>query len=174
LLSLEEKKAIVADVAARAVNAHSAIAAEYAGLTVGQMTKLRVKARETGVYVRVVKNTLARRAVADTSFACMQDALTGPLVLALSLDDPGSAARLMTEFAKEHDKLVIKVVALPGQLLAAEDAKRLASLPTRDEAIAQLMGVMKAPIAKFVRTVAEPANKLARTVAAVRDQKQAA
>jgi large subunit ribosomal protein L10 len=174
LLSLEEKKAIVADVAARAATAHSAIAAEYAGLTVGQMTKLRVKARETGVYLRVVKNTLARRAVADTSFACMQEALTGPLVLALSLDDPGSAARLMTEFAKENDKLVIRVVALPGQLLTAEDAKRLASLPTRDEAIAQLMGVMKAPIGKFVRTMAEPANKLARTIAAIRDQKQAA
>jgi large subunit ribosomal protein L10 len=174
LLSLEEKKAIVADVAARAAVAQSAIAAEYAGLTVEQMTRLRVKARETGVYLRVVKNTLARRAVADTAFACMKDALTGPLVLALSLDDPGAAARLMTDFAKENDKLVIKVVALPGQLLAAEDAKRLATLPTRDQAISQLMGVMKEPIAKFVRTLAEPGNKLARTIAAIRDQKQAA
>jgi large subunit ribosomal protein L10 len=174
LLSLEEKKAIVADVAARAAVAQSAIAAEYAGLTVEQMTKLRVKARENGVYLRVVKNTLARRAIADTAFACMQDALTGPLVLALSLEDPGAAARLMTEFAKDNDKLIIRVVALPGQLLAASDAKRLASLPTREQAISQLMGVMKEPIAKFVRTVAEPANKLARTIAAVRDQKQAA
>lgn len=174
MLSLEEKKAIVADVAARAAVAQSAIAAEYAGLTVEQMTRLRVKARETGVYLRVVKNTLARRAVADTAFACMKDALTGPLVLALSLDDPGAAARLMTDFAKENDKLVIKVVALPGQLLAAEDAKRLATLPTRDQAISQLMGVMKEPIAKFVRTLAEPGNKLARTIAAIRDQKQAA
>lgn len=174
MLSLEEKKAIVAEVAAHAASAQSAVAAEYAGLTVGQMTNLRVRAREAGVYLRVVKNTLARRAVADTSFACIQDALVGPLVLALSIEDPGSAARVMTDFAKDNDKLVIRVVALPGQLLAAEDAKRLASLPTRDEAISQLMGVMKAPISKFVRTVAEPANKLARAVAAVRDQKQAA
>lgn len=174
MLSLEDKKAIVAEVAARAATAQSAVAAEYAGLTVGQMTRLRVRAREAGVYLRVVKNTLARRAVADTSFACIQDSLTGPLVLALSIEDPGSAARVMTDFAKENDKLVIRVVALPGRLLAAEDAKRLASLPTRDEAISQLMSVMQAPIAKFVRTVAEPANKLARTMAAVRDQKQAA
>lgn len=174
MLSLEDKKAIVADVAARAAAAQSAIAAEYSGLTVEQMTQLRNKARQAGVYLRVVKNTLARRAVADTGFACMQDALSGPLILALSVNEPGAAARVMTDFAKEHDKLVIKVVALPGKLLAPEDAKRLASLPTRDEAISQLMAVMKAPVGKLVRTLAEPANKLARTVAAVRDQKQAA
>lgn len=174
MLSFEEKKAIVADVAARAAVAQSAIAAEYSGLTVEQMTKLRNRARQAGVYLRVVKNTLARRAVADTGFACMQDALTGPLVLALSTDEPGAAARVMTEFAKEHDKLIIRVVALPGKLLAAEDAKRLATLPTRDEAISMLMGTIQAPISKFVRTLAEPANKLARTVAAIRDQKQAA
>lgn len=174
MLSLEDKKAIVADVAARAATAQSAVAAEYSGLTVEQMTKLRNRARQAGVYLRVVKNTLARRAVADTGFACMQDAFAGPLVLALSVDEPGAAARVMTEFAKEHDKLVIRIVALPGRLLAPEDAKRLASLPTRDQAISQLMATMQEPIAKFVRTLAEPANKLARTVAAVRDQKQAA
>ncbi|MDR2876419.1 MAG: 50S ribosomal protein L10 [Chromatiales bacterium] len=174
MLSLEEKKAIVADVAARASTAQSAIAAEYAGLSVDQLTKLRNNARKAGVYLRVVKNTLARRAVADTEFACIQDVLTGPLILALSTEEPGAAARVMTDFAKDNDKLVIKVVALPGKLLQPADAKRLATLPTRNEAISQLMAVMKAPISKFVRTLAEPANKLARTVAAVRDQKQGA
>jgi len=174
LLSLEEKKAIVADVSARAAAAQSAIAAEYSGLTVEQLTRLRNKAREAGVYLRVVKNTLARRAVADTGFACMQDAFSGPLILALSVEEPGAAARVMTEFAKDHDKLVIRVVALPGRLLAPEDAKRLATLPSRDEAISMLMATMQAPIGKFVRTLAEPANKLARTMAAVREKKEAA
>lgn len=174
LLSLEEKKVIVADVASHAATAQSAIAAEYLGLTVGQMTRLRSKAREAGVYLRVVKNTLARRAVADTEFACMQDGFAGPLMLAFSQDDPAAAARVMTDFAKEHDKLVIKVVALRGKLLAPGDAKRLAEMPTRDEAIGLLMAAMQAPIAKLVRTLAEPANKLARTIDAVRDQKQQA
>lgn len=174
MLSLDEKKAIVADVGAHAATAQSAIAAQYSGLTVGQMTKLRDSARQAGVYMRVVKNTLARRAVADTAFACMQDAFSGPLILAFSIEDPGAAARVMTGFAKDHDKLVIKIVALRGKLLAPEDAKRLASMPTRDEAISLLMATIKAPVGKLVRTLAEPANKLARTVAAVRDQKQAA
>jgi large subunit ribosomal protein L10 len=174
LLSLDEKKAIIADVAAQAAAAQSAIAAEYSGLTVEQMTALRHKAREAGVYMRVVKNTLARRAVADTEFACMQDGLSGPLILAFSGQEPAAAARVMTAFAKDNERLVIKVVALRGKLLAPQDAKRLAEMPTRDEALGQLMAVMKAPIAKLVRTVAEPANKLARTLAAVRDQKQAA
>lgn len=174
MLSMEDKKAIVADVAAQAAVAQSAIAAEYSGLTVEQMTMLRHKAREAGVYMRVVKNTLARRGVADTEFACMQDGLSGPLILAFSGEEPAAAARVLTAFAKDNDKLVIKVVALRGKLLAPQDAKRLAEMPTRDEAISLLMAAMKAPIGKFVRTLAEPANKLARTVAAVRDQKQAA
>ncbi len=174
MLSLDEKKVIVADVASHAATAHSAIAAEYTGLTVAQLTRLRSKAREAGVYVRVVKNTLARRAVAETEFACMQDGFSGPLMLAFSIDDPAAAARVMTDFAKEHDKLIIRLVALRGRLLTPADAKRLAEMPTRDEAISLLMAVMKAPIAKFVRTLAEPANKLARTIDAVRDQKQQA
>lgn len=174
MLSLDEKKVIVADVASHAATAQSAIAAEYLGLTVGQMTRLRSKAREAGVYVRVVKNTLARRAVAETGFACMQDGFSGPLLLAFSIEDPTAAARVMTDFAKEHDKLVIRIVALPGKLLAPEDAKRLADMPTRDQAISLLMAAMQAPIAQFVRTLAEPANKLARTIDAVRDQKQQA
>lgn len=174
MLSLDEKKVIVAEVASRAATAQSAIAAEYSGLTVDQLTRLRSKAREAGVYMRVVKNTLARRAVADTEFACMQDGLTGPLMLAFSIDDPAAAARVMTDFAKENEKLVIRVVALRGKLLEPGDAKRLADMPTRDEAIGLLMAAMQAPIAKLVRTLAEPANKLARTIDAVRDQKQQA
>ena len=174
MLSLEEKKAIVADVAAHAAAAQSAIAAEYSGLTVGQMTALRHKAREAGVYMRVIKNTLARRAIAETEFACMQDGLSGPLILAFSQQEPAAAARVLTAFAKDNEKLVIKVVALPGKLLTPQDAKRLAEMPTRDEALSLLMAAMKAPIAKLVRTVAEPANKLARTLAAVREHKQAA
>jgi large subunit ribosomal protein L10 len=174
LLSLEDKKAIVADVAREASAAQSAIAAEYSGLTVEALTDLRRKARQSGVYLRVVKNTLARKAVAETEFACMQDGLIGPLILAFSKEEPAAAARILTDFAKTNEKLIIKVVALRGKLLAPEDAKRLAQMPTKNEAISQLMAVMKAPIGKFVRTLAEPANKLARTVAAVRDQKQAA
>lgn len=174
MLSLEDKKAIVADVAREASTAQSAIAAEYSGLTVGALTDLRRKARQSGVYLRVVKNTLARKAVSDTEFACMQDGLIGPLILAFSKEEPAAAARVLTDFAKTNEKLIIKVVALRGKLLAPEDAKKLAQMPTKDEALSQLMAVMKAPIGKFVRTLAEPANKLARTVAAVRDQKQAA
>jgi large subunit ribosomal protein L10 len=174
LLSLEDKKAIVADVAREASAAQSAIAAEYSGLTVEALTDLRRKARQSGVYLRVVKNTLARKAVAETEFACMQDGLIGPLILAFSKEEPAAAARILTDFAKTNEKLIIKVVALRGKLLAPEDAKKLAQMPTKDEALSQLMAVMKAPIGKFVRTLAEPANKLARTVAAVRDQKQAA
>lgn len=171
MLTLEEKKTIVAEVEVVAKTAQSAIAAEYRGLSVGQMTKLRREARNAGVYLRVVKNTLARRALKDTGYACMGDALTGPLVLAFSSADPSSAAKVMRDFAKENDKLVVKVVALNGKLLSPADLATLASMPTRDQAISMLMAVIKAPIEKFVRTLAEPANKLARALAAVRDQK---
>jgi len=174
LLSLEDKKAIIAEVAANAVNAQSAIAAEYSGLTVGDMTKLRANARQADVYLRVVKNTLARRGVENTEFACIGDSLAGPLVLAFSRTDPAAAARVFNDFAKGNEKLVIKVVALRGRLLSPGDLKMLASLPTKEEAIGKLMAVMKAPVEKLVRTMAEPTNKLARTIAAIRDQKQAA
>jgi large subunit ribosomal protein L10 len=172
-LNLEDKKSIVAEVAAVAATAHSAVAAEYSGLTVSEMTMLREKARNEGVYLRVVKNTLARRAVEGTNFECMQEGLTGQLILAFSQEDPGCAARVVKEFAKEHDKLVTKLVSVGGEMLDASQLERLASLPTRDQAISMLMSVMKAPIEKFVRTLAEPHTKLVRTVAAVRDQKQA-
>lgn len=173
-LRLEDKKAIVAEVAEVAKNATSAIAAEYAGLTVAQLTDLRRSAREAGVQVRVVRNTLARRAFEGTRFACMQDALVGPLVLAFSKEEPGTGARVIKEFVKRCDKLQVKAISFDGQLLAASDLNKLASLPTRDEAISQLMSVMQAPITKLVRTLAEPHGKLVRTIAAIRDQKQAA
>jgi len=173
-LRIDDKKAVVAEVAAIAAQAHSAVAAEYRGLTVTQLTELRKIARSSGVYVRVVKNTLARKAVEGTDFACMQDGLVGPLLLAFSLEEPGSAARVISAFAKTHDKLVTKLVAVGGKQYGASELERLSKLPTRDEAIAILMGTMKAPIEKFVRTLAEPHAKLARTVAAIRDQKQAA
>ncbi len=171
-LNLENKKAIVAEVAKVAANSVSLVAASYRGLTVAQITTLRKTARETGVYMRVVRNTLARRAFEGTKFACMDEALTGPLVLAFSQEDPGAAARLIRDFAKKFDKLEVKAVSIDGVLLPAKDLNRLASLPTRNEAIAQLMSVMKAPITKFVRTLVEPHSKLVRTFAAVRDKKQ--
>ena len=170
-LSLADKKQIVSEVAAVAESAHSAVAAEYRGLTVEEMTDLRVKARQGGVYLRVVKNTLARRAFEGTEFECMSDQLVGPLVLAFSQEDPGSAARLIKDFAKEHSKLEVKVLAVGGEVLAASDLDRLASLPTRDQAISMLMAVMRAPLDKFARTLNEVPGKLVRTVAAVRDAK---
>lgn len=171
-LTLEQKKQVVAEVAEVAVDAHSAIAAEYRGLSVAEMTKLRVAAREANVYLRVVPNTLAQRAVEGTKFVCMKDGFGGPLVLAFSREEPGSAARVMAGFAKENDKLKVKLIAFGGKLIDPSDIDVLATLPTRDEALSRLLAVMKAPIAKLARTLAEPYAKLTRTIAAVRDQKQ--
>ncbi len=173
-LNIEQKKAVVAEVAEAANNALAAVAAEYRGLTVEEMTELRVKARETGVYLKVAKNTLVRRAVEGTEFECMSESLTGPLLLAFSMEDPGAAARLVKDYAKSHEKLVTRLVAVGGELYDASELERLSSLPTYDQALAMLMGVMKAPVEKFVRTLAEPHTKLVRTFAAVRDAKQAA
>ncbi len=173
-LNIEQKKAVVAEVSEVAKNALSAVAAEYRGLTVEELTDLRVKARQGGVYVKVAKNTLVRRAVEGTEFECLNDSLTGPLLLAFSMEDPGAAARLVKDYAKEHDLLVVKNVAIGGQLFDASELERLSTLPTYDQAIAMLMGVMKAPIEKFVRTLAEPHTKMVRTFAAVRDAKQSA
>lgn len=171
-LRLDGKKAIVAEVAEVAKQSTSVIAAQYSGLTVAQLTELRKKARESGVYMKVVRNTLARRAFEGTRFACMDSALVGPLVLAFSKDEPGAAARVFKDYVKKWEKLEVKALSIDGQLLPGSDLNRLASLPTRDEAIAQLMSVMLAPISKFVRTLAEPHAKLVRTIAAIRDQKQ--
>lgn len=173
-LRLDDKIAVVAEVAAVASKAYSAIAAEYRGLTVAQLTQLRKTARESGVYLRVVKNTLACRAVEGTEFACMQEGLVGPLILAFSLEEPGAAARLMQDFAKQHDKLIVRVVAVSGKRYGPEELERLAKLPTRDQALSLLMGVIKAPVEKLARTLAEPHAKLVRTVAAIRDKKEAA
>ena len=173
-LNLEDKKALVAEVSAVAAKAQSVVAAEYRGLTVSQMTELRAKARSQGVYMRVVKNTLARKAIAGTSFEPIGPVLKGPLVLAFSKDDPGAAARVVKDFAKANDKLVATLVSLGGQVLPGKDLEKVASLPTRLQALSMLLGVLKAPIQKFVGTLAAPQSKLVRTIAAVRDQKQAA
>ncbi len=174
VLKLDDKKAIVAEVSEVANNAQSLVAAEYRGLTVNELDNLRAQARNSGVYLRVVRNTLAKRAFEGTEFACMNEALVGPLLLAFSENELSAAARLLKDFAKQHDKLVVTALAVGGQMLPATQLDVVASLPTRDEALAQLLAVMKAPISKFVRTVAEPHGKLVRTIAAVRDKKQAA
>ena len=173
-LNLEDKKALVAEVAEVAAHAQSVVAAEYRGLTVSQMTDLRAKARRQGVYMRVVKNTLARKALAGTSFESVGPKLKGPLVLAFSKDDPGAAARVVKDFAKGNEKLVATLVSLGGQVLPGGELEKVASLPTREQALSMLLGVLKAPIQKLAGTLAAPAATLARTLAAVRDQKQAA
>ncbi|MEY4932206.1 MAG: hypothetical protein RLZZ403_526 [Pseudomonadota bacterium] len=173
-LRIDDKKALVAEVNKVAATAQSVVAAEYRGLTVTQMTNLRGKARSSGVYLRVVKNTLARKAVAGTPFECVATSLKGPLVLAFSKDEPGAAARLVKDFAKDNDKLVATLVSLGGTVLSSKDLDRVASLPTKQQALSQLLGVLQAPISKFVRTVAAPHTKLVRTVAAVKDKMQAA
>ena len=158
-LNLSQKQEVVAELADVAAKAHSLVAAEYAGTTVSQMTAMRKKARETGVYLRVVKNTLASRAVAGTEFEVVKDALTGPLLYAFSTEEPGAAGRLIKEFAKGNDKLQAKVVAVGGQLYPASHVEVLASLPTLDQALAML-----------ARVLAEPATMFARAVKAVADQ----
>lgn len=175
-LNLAEKQAVVTEVAKVAASAHSAIAAEYRGLSVAQLTTLRVKARETGVYLRVVKNSLARRAVQDTEFECLRPSLVGPLILAFSQQDPGAAARIFKEFLKEkaNDKLIVKALAVGGQAYPAQELERLASLPTRDEAISLLMATLRAPLNKFAQTLNEIPGKLVRTIDAIRLQKEAA
>jgi large subunit ribosomal protein L10 len=173
-LNLTQKKEVVAELADVAAKAQSLVAAEYAGLTVGQLTEMRVKARQTGVYLKVAKNTLVERAVEGTDYACVKGSLIGPLLYAFSHEDPGAAGRLVREFAKGNQKLVARIVAIGGQLYPASHVDKLADLPTRDQALAMLMGVMQAPITRFVRTMAEPAAMVARAVAAVRDQKQGA
>ncbi len=171
-LSLEDKKAIVTEVNSVAASAYSVVAAEYRGLTVEQMTKLRADARNSGVYLRVVKNTLTRRAVEGTEFECIKGELVGPLVLAFSQEDPGAAARLVQDFSKENDKLVVKVVALSGKLLSPADLKAVANLPTRDQALSQLMMLMKAPVEKLAQTLSAVPTKLVRTLVAVKEDKE--
>ncbi|MDR0770170.1 MAG: 50S ribosomal protein L10 [Burkholderiales bacterium] len=173
MLNLEQKQAVVAEVSAQVEKAQSIILAENRGVGVGDMTKLRAKARESGVYFKVVKNTLVRRAVVDTPFAALSEKMSGPLMYGIS-NDPVAAAKVLSEFAKGNDKFVVVGGAMPGQVMSAQEVAALAALPSRDELIAKLMGTMQAPVAKFVRTLNEVPGKFVRTLAAVRDAKAAA
>ena len=173
-LKLDQKQAIVAEVNEAAGKALSAVVADYRGLTVTQMTELRAKARKSGVYVKVIRNTLAKRAVEGTEHECLKSALVGPTLVAFSQEDPGAAARLLKEYAKLFEKLEVKALSIGGVLLGADQLDRVATLPTRDEALSLLMAVLQAPITKLARTLNEVPGKLVRTLAAIRDQKEAA
>ena len=172
-LNLEEKKAVVSAVAEQIANANATILAEYRGLSVTQMTGLRTAAREAGVFVRIVKNTLARRVVAGSQFECLQDHFVGPLALATS-EDPVAVAKVLSEFAKQNQRLQIKVGAMNGAVLNSTEIAALAKLPGRDELLAKLVATMQAPVQKFVATLNEVPSKWVRTLAAVRDSKQVA
>ena len=169
-LNLDEKKAVVAEVSAEVAKAQAIVVAEYRGLEVGNMTELRRQARNAGVYLRVLKNTLARRAVKDTPFEKLSDQMVGPLIYGMS-SDPVATAKVMNEFAKANDKLVIKAGAMPNSLISSAEVKTLANMPSRDELIAKLLGTMQAPVAQFVRTLNEVPSRFVRTLAAVRDAK---
>ncbi|HBX36619.1 MAG TPA: 50S ribosomal protein L10 [Pseudohongiella sp.] len=173
-IRLEDKKQIVSEVNEAANNALSAVLADYRGVTVSSLTSLRKKAREEGVYLRVVRNTLLKRAVDGTQYECIREVLTGPTILAFSMEDPGAAARVLKDFAKENDKFEVKALSVGGKLLGADQIDALAKLPTYDQAVSMLMSVMLAPVTKLVQTFNEVPTKVTRAVAAVRDQKQAA
>ena len=172
-LNLEEKKAVVAEVSAQVADAQAIVVAEYRGLEVGQITKLRANARKSDVYLRVLKNTLVRRAVAGTPFEGLQGAMVGPLIYGIS-KDPVAAAKTLHEFAKGNDKLVIKAGAMANYVMDANGVKALATMPSREELLSKLLGTMQAPIAQFVRTLNEVPTKFVRGLAAVRDAKEAA
>ena len=169
-LSLEQKQAMVSEVSSQLKGAQSVIVAEYRGLNVDRITQLRSKARSSGLYLRVLKNTLARRAVQGTPFEKLSESLTGPLMYGIS-KDPVACAKVLSEFAKDNEQLVIKAGAMPNTLMSAKDVKALALLPSREELLAKLMGTMQAPVAKLVRTMNEVPGKFVRTLAAVRDAK---
>lgn len=172
-LNLDDKKAVVAEVSAQVANAQSIVVAEYRGLEVVNITELRANARKNGVYLRVLKNTLVRRAVAGTPFEGLADKMVGPLMYGISTD-PVAAAKLLNEFAKANDKLVIKAGALPNYVMDVNGVKALATMPSREELLSKLLGTMQAPIATFVRTLNEVPTKFVRGLAAVRDSKQTA
>jgi large subunit ribosomal protein L10 len=171
-LNLEQKQTVVAEVAKQVAGAQAIILAENRGMAVAAMTQLRARARASGVYFRVVKNTLVRRAVADTPFASLADKMVGPLAYGIGAD-PVAVAKVLNDFAKGNDKFVIAGGAMPGQLMSAKEISALASLPSREELIARLLGTMQAPIVKLVRTMNEVPGKFVRTLAAVRDAKAA-
>ena len=173
-IRLEDKKQIVSEVNQVAASALSAVLADYRGVTVEQMTALRKNARDNKVYLRVVRNTLLKRAVKDTEFECIQDVLVGPTIVALSQEDPGAAARVLKDFAKDNEKFSIKALSIGGRLMDAGQIDVLAKLPTLDQARSMLMSVMLAPVGKLARTLNEVPSKVTRAVAAVRDQKKEA
>lgn len=173
-IGLKEKQAIVAEVNETASRALSAVLADYRGVSVAGMTELRKTAREAGVQVRVIRNTLAKRAFEGTEFECMSEVMLGPNILAFSLDDPGAGARVFKDFAKENEEFEIKALSVGGKLLPANQIDALAKLPTREEVLVMLMAVMQAPITKLVRTLNDVPAKVTRGVAALRDQKQEA
>ena len=170
-LNLDDKKAVVAEISEKVAHAQSIVLAEYRGLEVGDMTALRAKARSAGVYLRVLKNTLARRAVTGTPFEGLGQHMVGPLAYGIS-PDPVAAAKVLNEFAKANEKFVIKAGAMPGQVMTSKQVATLATMPSREELLAKLMGTMQAPVAKFVQTLNEVPGKFVRTVAALRDQKE--
>lgn len=170
-LNLDDKKAVVAEVSAEVAKAQAIVVAEYRGLEVGNMTDLRREARKSGVYLRVLKNTLARRAVEGTPFSGLSQHMVGPLVYGIS-PDPVATAKLMNEFARTNEKLVIKAGAMPNAVISAKEVKALANLPSRDELLSMLLGTMQAPVAKLVRTMNEVPSRFVRTLAAVRDKKE--
>lgn len=172
-LNLAQKKEVVAELADVAGKAASLVAAEYAGLTVGQLTNMRKKARESGVYLKVAKNTLVARAVDGTEYQCVSSALTGPLLYAFSQEDPGAAGRLIKEFAKANEKLKPRLVAIGGKMYPGSHVEVLASLPTRDQALGLLLNVMSQPATLLVRVMAEPATQLARVINAAGQKKAA-
>ena len=170
-IGIEAKKQIVSEVSEVASGALSAVVAEYHGLTVADMTILRNKARDNGVYLRVIRNSLAKRAVEGTDFVCMQEAFTGPVLCAFSNNDPGSAARLLEEFGKEYEAMKVTAISIGGKLLGPDQLGAVASLPTYEEALAKLMSVMNGPITKLTRTLNDVPGKLVRVIAAVKDAK---
>jgi len=171
-IGLEDKAAIVAEVNETATRALSAVMADYRGVSVDNMTALRQQAREAGAHVRVIRNTLAKRAFQGTEFECLNEALLGPNILAFSLEDPGAGARVFKDFAKENDSFEVKALSIGGKMLPPEQIDVLAKLPTRDQALSILMSVMQAPITKLARTLNDVPGRVVRLVAAVRDQKQ--
>ena len=170
-LKIKDKQQIVEEVAAIAADAKSAVAIDYHGIAANQMTDLRKQAREQNVCIRVVKNSLARRALADTPFACMNEHLTGPMMFAFSLDDPAAAARIIHSLSKEIEAIEVKLISLDGKLQDISNIKKLAELPTYEQAISLMMAVMKAPIEKLARTIKAPVVQTARVIAAVRAHK---
>lgn len=172
-LNLERKKAMVAEISEVALKSISAVAADYRGLPVSKMTELRKAAREQGVWLRVYRNTLARRALAETEFSCLQNSLVGPIVLLFSQDEPGAAARLLREFLKSgNEKLEVRALVIDGKLLGPDQLKAVASLPSKHEALAQLCAVLQAPVVKFVRTLNEPVAQFGRVMGQVREARQ--